>query len=82
MMKQRVFLRAFEPEDYKTIFRWRCDEEINSMLGGTKYFFSEENEKNWVINAIKDTSNIKLAISLLHFPSFIALMNKDERSGK
>lgn len=61
-MLNRVFLRAFEPDDYKTIIKWRRDNEINSMLGGTKYFFSEENEKQWVQNAIKDTSNIRLAI--------------------
>ena len=64
-MKNRLYLRAFEPDDYKTIIKWRRDEEINSMLGGTKYYFSEENERNWVLNAIKDTANIKLAICLM-----------------
>ena len=61
-MENKVYLRAFEPDDYKTIIKWRKDDEIGIMLGGTKYFFSEENEKAWVLNAIKDTTNIKLAI--------------------
>lgn len=61
-MADRLYLRAFEPEDYKTIIRWRRDEDINNMLGGPKYFFSEENEKKWVLKAIEDPVNIKLAV--------------------
>lgn len=64
-MSKRIYLRAFEPDDYKTIIKWRRDDEINSMLGGVKYFFSEANEKKWVLNAIEDTNSIKLAICLL-----------------
>lgn len=35
-MNRRIYLRAFEPEDYKTIVKWRNDREIveNFFLGG------------------------------------------------
>lgn len=61
-MASRLYLRAFEPEDYKTIIKWRRDEEINNMLSGTKFFFSEANEKEWVLKAIEDSKSIKLAV--------------------
>ncbi len=32
-MKNRVYLRAFEPEDYKEIVKWRNDREIVERLG-------------------------------------------------
>ena len=35
-MESRIFLRAFEPEDYKISVEWRNDDEIWSMLGGRK----------------------------------------------
>lgn len=35
-MEHRVYLRAFEPDDYKTTIEWRNDDEINSKLGGGK----------------------------------------------
>lgn len=33
-MDSRIYLRAFEPDDYKTTIKWRNDDEIKSMLGG------------------------------------------------
>lgn len=33
-MNSRIYLRAFEPEDYKTIVKWRNDREIAKKLGG------------------------------------------------
>lgn len=33
-MNRRIYLRAFEPEDYKTIVKWRNDREIAEKLGG------------------------------------------------
>ena len=42
----RVYLRAFEPEDYKISIKWRNDDEIWQQLGGVKYFVSEAYEKN------------------------------------
>jgi len=39
-MEYRVYLRAFESEDFKTSVEWRNDDEIWSMHGGRKYFVS------------------------------------------
>ncbi len=33
-MNSRIYLRAFEPEDYETIVKWRNDREIAEKLGG------------------------------------------------
>ena len=60
----RVYLRAFEPEDYKTSIKWRNDDEIWQQLGGVKYFVSEAYEKKWVEEAIFNPNTIRLAICL------------------
>ena len=65
MIKEyRVYLRAFEPEDYKTSIKWRNDDEIWQQLGGVKYFVSEAYEKKWVEEAIFNPNTIRLAICL------------------
>lgn len=51
-----VYLRALEPEDYQVSVKWRNDDEINSMVGGPKYFVSSEYEKKWVENKILNNS--------------------------
>lgn len=61
---EKVYLRAFEPEDYKTTILWRRDDEIWSMLGGSKYFVSEAYEKKWIENEIFSSKDLKLAICL------------------
>lgn len=33
-MGNRVYLRALEPEDYKTSVKWRNDDDVTSRLGG------------------------------------------------
>ena len=63
-MQTRIYLRALEPEDYKVSIQWRKDDEIWDMLGGTKYFVSEAYEKEWVLNTIHNSKDIKLAICL------------------
>lgn len=69
--KFRVYLRALEPEDYKTSIKWRKDDEIWSMVGGPKYFVSEAYEKHWVEDTIRNTSNITLAICLKETNEYI-----------
>lgn len=64
-MEVRVFLRALEPEDFKTSVNWRNDKEISEMIVGPKYFVSSETEKNWVLNNIQNTvDKMVLAICL------------------
>jgi len=60
----RVYLRAFEPDDYKTTIKWRKDDEIWNMVGGPKYFVSTEYEKKWIEDAIWSKDQIKLGICL------------------
>jgi len=60
-----IYLRAFEVDDYKLINKWRKDEEIQSLLGGRKYYVSSEREKKWVEEKIFNNANqIYLAICL------------------
>lgn len=61
-MEFRVYLRALEPDDYKTSIDWRRDNEIWGMVGSTKYFVSEAYEKKWVEDAIFNSQDIKLAV--------------------
>lgn len=63
-MESRIYLRAFEPDDYKTSIRWRNDDQIWSMLGGTKYFVSSAYEKKWVEDVIFNPKDIRVAICL------------------
>ncbi len=42
---ERVYLRAFEPDDYRLINKWRNDPEINKYLGGNTFLVSSEREK-------------------------------------
>ena len=58
----RVYLRALEPDDYKTSLNWRNDDTITSNLGGGKYFVSSEIERQWVQNAISQNRDVRLAI--------------------
>lgn len=60
----RVYLRALEPDDYRVSIKWRKDDEIWDMLGGTKYFVSEAYEKQWVEKAIFESKDVRLAVCL------------------
>lgn len=64
MFDSRIYLRALEPDDYKTSVHWRNDKEIQSMVGGPSYFVSTEREKKWVADSIFDNNRIVLAICL------------------
>lgn len=63
-MESKVYLRAFEPDDYKISIKWRNDLEVTRLLGGGKIYVSEVCEKQWIENAIADTHNIRLAVCL------------------
>lgn len=70
-MENRVYLRALEPEDYKVSIEWRKDDEIWSQIGGPKYFVSEAFEKQWVLNTIDQSKNLKLAICTIDGNKYI-----------
>ena len=62
--KIRVYLRAFELEDYKTTLSWREDDDILKGIVGKKYFVSSEYEKKWIHEAMLDKKSLKLAVCL------------------
>lgn len=66
-----VYLRALEPDDYKTSIVWRKDDVIWSLLGGPKYYVSEEYEKQWVLDTIHQSKDIKLAICTVSDDKYI-----------
>ncbi len=70
-MEERIYLRSFEIDDYKTSIKWRKDDQIGDMLGGTKYFVSEAYEKKWIENTIFNSKDVKLAVCLLENDKYI-----------
>lgn len=64
MEKSRIYLRAFEPTDYRTTIQWRRDDDIWDMVGGPKYFVSEAYEKKWIEDAVFSSKDVRLAICL------------------
>lgn len=86
-MEHRIYLRAFNSDDYKTSIQWRNDDEIWSQLGGVKYYVSESYEKKWIEDAIFDSSNIRLAVCLKENDTYIGNVyltdiNTTSRSGE
>ncbi len=72
----RVYLRAFEIEDYKKSIKWRNDQNIWKSTGGNYFFVSSEREKKWIENAIfNDKNNIRLAICLKENNQYIGNVN-------
>lgn len=50
-MEPRIYLRAFELDDYKTTIAWRKDDQITSMLGGgVNYLFQRQTRRNGLKN--------------------------------
>ena len=74
--KFRVYLRALEPEDYKTTHPWRLDDEIWGSVVGPKYFVSTEYEKKWVNDAVLSPGNsLRLAVCLKEDHKHIGLVS-------
>src|SRR4051812_28633462 len=60
-----VYLRAFEPDDYKKINAWRRDDAIYQLTTGNRHFVSSENDRKWVLDkSINNQTEIYLAICL------------------
>ncbi|HHX69035.1 MAG TPA: GNAT family N-acetyltransferase [Gallicola sp.] len=73
---ERIYLRAFELEDYKTLTKWRNDRDITKSLGGNYFFVSSEREKKWIENSIfNDEHNLRLAICLNENNEYIGNVN-------
>ncbi|OQY05515.1 MAG: hypothetical protein B6I20_01155 [Bacteroidetes bacterium 4572_117] len=46
--KKNCYLRAFEPEDYEIVYKWRNNPEFSALTAGNVDFVSSEKEKQWV----------------------------------
>lgn len=58
-----IYLRLFEPEDYKLTYLWHNDPDIQKTVCGGRRFISLEMERQWVsAKAMDNTSNMYLAI--------------------
>lgn len=63
--KYTVYLRAFEPEDYQLINKWRNDYDIQNLTCGHFRYVSSQMEKSWVEEQMMNNrQNIYLAIIL------------------
>lgn len=72
----RVYLRAFELEDYKIINVWRRDPEIFEKTGGSVRFVSSEKDRRWVEDKIlHDEQNLYLAICLTETDEMIGYLS-------
>ena len=72
----KVYLRAFELDDYKISTKWRNNRDITNSLGGNYFFVSSEREKKWIENSINnDKNNIRLAICLKENNEYIGNVN-------
>ena len=45
-MQQRVYLRAFELDDYKTTIEWRNNPAVTNQLGGVNCMFQRHARRN------------------------------------
>src|SRR5215472_9030947 len=68
-----IFLRALEPDNYKTTVRWRADDEIWDGVLGERYFVSSEYEKKWVQDAITNKNEVRLGVCLQETGELIGL---------
>ena len=65
MKEKSIYLRAFEPEDYILINKWRNDKDLQNLTGGSFRYVSSEMERSWVLDKIMhNTENVYLAICL------------------
>lgn len=82
----RIYLRAFEPDDYMLINKWRNDPDIYRLLGGNFNFVSLERDRQWVLDkSTNDRDGIYLAICLTSSNEMIgytSLVNMDLRNQK
>lgn len=76
--KIRVYLRAFEIDDYIKIHEWRQDKDILRNFGGVPLFASSLNEKKWVEDRIFDKNSVSCAICLKETHDFIGCIFLNE----
>lgn len=86
MGTKNVYLRALEPEDYLTSYKWRNDHDSMKYAHGTPRYVSKETERKWVLNAIGDHESgkvVRLAICKIEdreHIGYIYLKNIDNKN--
>jgi len=86
-MEFDIKFRAFKPADAPFINKLRNDEEMESMLGGTKRYVSLERELKWIdqLTLNDDEKNIYFAVTLIGADDIIgyaSISEIDYRNGK
>jgi len=84
MNSTKVYLRRFEPEDYKKINAWRKDENLYLLTTGSRYFVSSERDRQWVLDtSLNNTTDLYLAVCLVKnhlFIGYVSLSDIDHRN--
>jgi RimJ/RimL family protein N-acetyltransferase len=83
MKTSRLYLRPFEPDDYKKINEWRQDAEIYRLTTGNRYCVSAEKDRQWVLDKIlHNDTELYLAICLTDdlLIGYISLSDIDYRN--
>lgn len=86
MENPKVYLRAFEPDDYKSINAWRRIDDVYLLTTGNRYFVSAERERQWVLEKIQNNkTEIYLAICLAKddfLIGYLSLSDIDYQNGR
>ena len=53
---ERIYLSVIDPNDYKTFTRWINDESLARGLGNFKFNFTEQDEKEYLVNSNKNNT--------------------------
>jgi RimJ/RimL family protein N-acetyltransferase len=81
-----VYLRALEPEDYLTSYKWRNDHESVKFAHAIPRYVSKETERKWVLKAIDEHESgkvVRLAICKIEdneHIGYIYLKNIDHKN--
>lgn len=78
-MRYRTYLRALEPEDYKTTIQWRKNDKMWEMVGVMKHYVSSEYEKKWVEDRIFSKDFLTFACCLHEDNQMIGLISFTNR---
>lgn len=90
--KNRIYLRALEPEDYKITYTWRQDSTYQKGVESMKRYVSMNTEKRWIDDVIvkhEKGQEVRLGIVLKESDELIGMVflkninyiNKSAKSG-
>jgi len=86
MESTKIYLRALEPDDYLTSYKWRNDHELIKGYSSIPRFVSNETERKWVLRVIEESeTGISLYLSILlketnSLIGYISLINIDNHN--